>query len=91
MAAPDALADEGLHARGVEQVLMDEAPPVAATPSAAPRDAATDAQSGPNPMIMLARATMEAQGRVPTFADFAAVPHQNPFAAAPPPQAPSSA
>lgn len=35
--------------------------------------------AGPNPMVALAAAMLESQGPRPTFADFGAVPSDNPF------------
>ena len=82
------LPDEDSQLRAVEQLLADDAPAAAqiAQRAAATTPAAgTDMDAGPNPMVMVAKAMLEAQGPVPSYADFAAVPSGNPFsnAAAP--------
>mmetsp|Transcript_72592 Transcript_72592/g.117032 ORF Transcript_72592/g.117032 Transcript_72592/m.117032 type:complete len:195 (-) Transcript_72592:73-657(-) len=52
-----------------------------------PGDGQTDTSfeegGAPHPMLLLARATMEAQGPIPSFSDFGAVPGGNPWGANP--------
>ncbi len=77
---PSDAADSDLE-RAVDSLLADaEQPaPTASTGSAAPPPAAPAAPpSGPNPMLAVAAAVLDAQGR-PVYSDFASVPTQHPF------------